>query len=89
MRIAFQGAAGAYSESAAQRAWPGCETAAHERFEDVFAAVQAGVVSHGILPVENSVGGSIHRNYDLLLEHEPAWTRFLIEVERFLQDHAE
>ena len=70
MRIAFQGAAGAYSESAAQRAWPGCETAAQERFEDVFEAVQAGVVSHGILPVENSVGGSIHRNYDLLLEHE-------------------
>jgi arogenate/prephenate dehydratase len=70
MRIAFQGATGAYSESAARRAWPESETVPLERFEDVFAAVQAGTVTHGILPIENSVGGSIHRNYDLLLEHE-------------------
>ena len=70
MRIAFQGATGAYSESAAQRAWPGSDTVAFERFEDVFEAVRGGAVTHGILPIENSVGGSIHRNYDLLLEHE-------------------
>jgi arogenate/prephenate dehydratase len=70
MRIAFQGATGAYSESAARRGWPFGETVALERFEDVFEAVQAGTVTHGILPIENSVGGSIHRNYDLLLEHE-------------------
>jgi prephenate dehydratase len=70
MRIAFQGATGAYSESAALRAWPKSETVPHDAFEDVFAAVAAGRVSHGILPVENSIGGSIHRNYDLLLEHE-------------------
>jgi len=70
MHIAFQGATGAYSESAAMRAWPGCTTQPLERFEDVFEAVQAGRVTHGLLPIENSVGGSIHRNYDLLLEHE-------------------
>jgi arogenate/prephenate dehydratase len=70
MRIAFQGAPGAYSESAARRAWPESETIASERFEDVFEAVQSGAVTHGILPIENSVGGSIHRNFDLLLEHE-------------------
>jgi prephenate dehydratase len=52
------------------RGWPGCTTLALERFEDVFEAVDAGRVTHGILPIENSVGGSIHRNYDLLLEHE-------------------
>jgi prephenate dehydratase len=69
MKIAFQGAAGAYSEAAALRAWPQAETVPLDRFEDVFEAVAARRVPHGILPVENSVGGSIHRNYDLLLEH--------------------
>jgi arogenate/prephenate dehydratase len=70
MRIAYQGAPGAYSESAAQRAWPDAMTVPLERFEDVFAAVAEGRVSHGLLPIENSIGGSIHRNYDLLLEHD-------------------
>jgi arogenate/prephenate dehydratase len=70
MRIAFQGASGAYSEVAAQRAWPGVETVACDHFEDVFASVAAGRTSHGLLPIENSTGGSIHRNYDLLLEHD-------------------
>ena len=39
-------------------------------FEDVFAAVAEGRATRGILPMENSIGGSIHRNYDLLVEHE-------------------
>jgi len=70
MKIGFQGAAGAYSETAAQRAWPGSEAVGFDRFEDVFEAVASGRTSHGLLPVENSIGGSIHRNYDLLLEHD-------------------
>jgi prephenate dehydratase len=70
MRIGFQGASGAYSEAAARRAWPDADTVPLDRFEDVFDAVAAGRVSHGLLPIENSVAGSIHRNYDLLLEHD-------------------
>jgi arogenate/prephenate dehydratase len=70
MRIAFQGTSGAYSEAAALRAWPGSEVAPFDRFEQVFAAVAEGRASHGILPVENSIGGSIHVNYDLLLQHD-------------------
>jgi arogenate/prephenate dehydratase len=70
MRIAFQGATGAYSEAAALKAWPHAETLPHDSFDDVFAAVAAGRASHGILPVENSIGGSIHRNFDLLLDHD-------------------
>src|SRR5262249_26968695 len=32
-------------------------------------AVKAGPANYGVLPIENSIGGSIHRNFDLLLEH--------------------
>src|SRR5439155_9768020 len=39
-------------------------------FEEVFSAVDAGPASYGVLPIENSIGGSIHRNYDLLVEHQ-------------------
>ena len=70
MRIAFQGEPGAYSEAAAKRFSPNAEVMPCRTFEEVFAAVADGRASRGILPMENSVGGSIHRNYDLLLEHE-------------------
>jgi prephenate dehydratase len=70
MRIAFQGEPGAYSEAAALRFSDHADVVPCESFEDVFAAVASGRASHGILPVENSIGGSIHRNFDLLLEHD-------------------
>jgi prephenate dehydratase len=38
-------------------------------FEEVFRTVEAGTATFGVLPIENSIGGTIHRNYDLLLEH--------------------
>ena len=70
MTIAFQGEPGAYSEAAAQRFAPGSDVLPCRSFEDVFAAIENGRASRGILPMENSVAGSIHRNYDLLVEHE-------------------
>jgi arogenate/prephenate dehydratase len=70
MLVAFQGEPGAYSEAAALKYSPGTPVLPCPSFEDVFAAVAGGRATHGILPMENSIGGSIHRNYDLLLEHD-------------------
>ena len=70
MRIAYQGEPGAYSEAAALRFTDHTDLLACESFEQVFEAVDQGRATHGVLPVENSIGGSIHRNYDLLLEHD-------------------
>ena len=70
MRIAYQGEPGAYSEAAALTFAPTSDLLPCRSFEEVFGAVTEGRATHGILPMENSIGGSIHRNYDLLVEHE-------------------
>lgn len=69
VRVAYQGAPGAYSEAAALKAYPKCETVPCNQFEAAFKAVELWLVERAVLPIENSVGGSIHRNYDLLLRH--------------------
>ena len=70
MRIAYQGEPGAYSEAAALRINSAADLLPRLSFEDVFAVVAERHVTHGILPIENTIGGTIHQNYDLLLEHE-------------------
>jgi prephenate dehydratase len=70
MKIAYQGEPGAFSEAAGRRLAPAAELVPHKAFEDVFAAVRDERADFGIVPIENSIGGSIHRNYDLLVTHE-------------------
>ncbi|MSO57166.1 MAG: prephenate dehydratase [Acidobacteria bacterium] len=70
MKIAYQGEPGAFSEAAARRIAPEAHVIPCKSFEEVFASVDGGPAGHGVLPIENSIGGSIHRNYDLLLAHE-------------------
>ncbi|PUZ41573.1 hypothetical protein GQ55_9G515600 [Panicum hallii var. hallii] len=69
LKVAYQGCPGAYSEAAAKKAYPNCETVPCEHFDTAFQAVQNWVADRAVLPLENSLGGSIHRNYDLLLRH--------------------
>jgi arogenate/prephenate dehydratase len=69
MRIAYQGEPGAFSEAAAHHVQAEAQLQPCKSFEDVFAAVNDGHADYGVLPIENSIGGSIHRNFDLLVEH--------------------
>ncbi|XP_022730756.1 arogenate dehydratase/prephenate dehydratase 2, chloroplastic-like [Durio zibethinus] len=69
LRVAYQGVRGAYSEAAAEKAYPNCEAVPCDQFDAAFQAVEKWIVDRAVLPIENSLGGSIHRNYDLLLRH--------------------
>ena len=67
--MAYQGMPGAYSEAAALTAYPTCDPCPCEQFENAFEATEQWTADRAVLPFENSLGGSIHRNYDLILQH--------------------
>jgi arogenate/prephenate dehydratase len=68
--IAYQGEPGAYSEQAIFDYFgPQAQPQPRPTFDAVFADVTAATVDFGMVPLENSLGGSIHRNYDLLMRH--------------------
>lgn len=70
-RTGFQGEEGAYSEAALIAALgEDTDPVALESFDEVFRALQAGDIALAVLPIENSLAGSIHRNYDLLLRYD-------------------
>ena len=70
MRVAFQGEPGAYSEQALFNYFGNVETHPCESFDAVFDSVVLGECEYGLIPIENSLAGSIHQNYDLLLRHD-------------------
>jgi chorismate mutase/prephenate dehydratase len=67
--VAFQGEPGAYTEEAAFRFFgKSTKGVPHENLDEVFDAVERGDVPFALVPVENSLEGSITRAYDLLLD---------------------
>ncbi|MDR2434564.1 MAG: 3-deoxy-7-phosphoheptulonate synthase [Treponema sp.] len=68
--VAFSGESGAYAEQALMRAF-GDDAARVQTdgFKPVFDAVLDGSASAGVVPVENSLAGSVHENYDLFLRY--------------------
>jgi len=65
--IGFQGARGAFSEEATRKLL-GARTAVLpcERFEDLFRSLKEGRTSGAVVPIENTLAGSVHENYDHL-----------------------
>src|SRR5579863_4443139 len=69
--VAFQGERGAFSEEAARKLLgPGIEVRPYPRFEDVFHALDQKKVQAAVIPIENTLHGSVHENYDHLLHFD-------------------
>lgn len=79
MRVAFQGEIGAFSEQAVQAAFrtDPVDVVPLPTFETVFELLVDGSVDRAVIPIENSLFGSVHANYDLLRHHD---VRILGEV---------
>lgn len=72
MRIAIQGEPGSFSHEAALKARPEATILPCALSAEVFAALCAGAVDAAVIPIENSLAGSVLEHYDLLLTHEVA-----------------
>lgn len=70
MKVSFQGEPGAYSEQAVFNYFGEVETLPCESFDVMFDSVVSGKSDAALAPIENSLAGSIHQNYDLLLRHD-------------------
>jgi prephenate dehydratase len=66
-RVAFQGEPGAYSEAAAFHYFPKAALLPAKSFQNVFESLESGKVDFAVVPIENSIEGSVNETYDLLL----------------------
>jgi 3-deoxy-7-phosphoheptulonate synthase len=72
VQVAYQGEPGAFSEMAALAFFGEIQPAGYPAFRDVFEKVASGEAAYGVIPIENSLAGSINQSYDLLLELDVA-----------------
>ena len=77
MRVAIQGEAGSFSHEAATRLVAEAVIVPQSHSADVFAALSGGDVDAAVIPIENSLAGSVLEHFDLLLDHD-------VQVEREL-----
>lgn len=70
MKVAIQGEPGAFSHEAAQKMMAGGEIVPCALSAEVFAALSGGAVDAAVIPIENSLAGSVSEHFDLLLTHD-------------------
>lgn len=73
--VACAGCEGAYAHIASERLFDLPEMMFVNNFESVFRAVSSGLCEYGVLPIENSLAGSVNAIYDLLGEHNVSIVR--------------
>ena len=69
LSVACQGVDCSYASIACNKAFIRPNIHFYPNFEDVFAAVAQGDCAYGVIPIENTLAGSVTENYDLMLEH--------------------
>jgi len=71
VKVTYQGETGAYSEMAVYKFFGSkVEPVPCKDFREVFESVKTGAVPHGVVPIENSIEGSVNQNYDLFLAYD-------------------
>ena len=69
-KIAIQGEPGSFSDEAARTFVAGCRVVPCSVSAEVFDAVTSGKTDAAMIPIENSLAGSVAEHYDLLLSRE-------------------
>src|SRR5579864_3379514 len=70
MRVAIQGERGSFSHQAAERLVPGATVVPCARSAQVFDLLAATKVPVAVIPIENTLAGSVTEHFDLLLTHD-------------------
>jgi prephenate dehydratase len=70
VKVAIQGERGSFSHEAAEQMLPGCTVVPCARSAEVFQRVLRGSVAAAVIPIENSLAGTVAEHADLLLAHE-------------------
>src|SRR5215467_15613379 len=70
MKVAIQGEPGSFSHEAARRMVPGCTIVSCARSAEVFDQLENGSVPVAVIPIENSLAGSVTEHLDLLLARD-------------------
>ena len=85
-KVMFQGIAGAYSEEAIQQFFgPQVTSVPSASFAEIFTAVEEGEAEYAVLPMENSIAGTVNQSYELLMEHDlRIYGEVILRVEHML-----
>ena len=81
--VACQGVEGAYSQIACDRLFAASSIIYCKTFESVFSAIESGLCRYGILPIENSLAGSVNSVYDQMIRHH----FYIVRSTRIKIDH--
>ena len=81
--VACQGVEGAYSQIACEKLFQAPSIMYCKNFESVFSAIESGLCRYGILPIENSLAGSVNSAYDQMIRHH----FYIVRSTRIKIDH--